>query len=168
MFDLTIETIVIAVIIIIFVLGFFFNLLIWGSAIIVVILILNLVYKYFTKPESQNLFNILSKDGVFKIRKNTKSEIIMKKNDIDHILMFSDRPYKLIKDITVAELMNKMTNLKKNPLNATLIIKNEIYTVQLKKMIVRDTKIIFNVVPTDSLDIETLNGSIKIFIDSNK
>jgi len=78
-----------------------------------------------TKKAPEFLFVITAKSGEIKQVGKNRYTLTMKHTDVDHVLMFSDRPYRLAKYITADELKKSwklgINSFEKDPPNAGLV-----------------------------------------------
>ena len=96
------------------------------------------------------LFVITAKSGEIIKTGDNRYTLTMKHTDIDHVLQFSDRPYRIAKYITAADLKN-MWNIGKNsfekdPPNAGLVAHGlkEAYVIELLHMEVSNGYVVFH------------------------
>ena len=94
------------------------------------------------------LFVVQAKKGEIKKNKAGHYELVLNKADVNHVIMFSDRPYRIVKYITGKNLATEWTkgknSFKDDPPNAVLSgtgMKAEI--VILSSIHVKDQQVIF-------------------------
>ncbi len=80
--------------------------------------------KVATKKSPSFLFVVSAKKGEIKRGKDGKHLLIIQNADMDKVIMFSDRPYRYVKEISGAELLTiwpeGKDSFKKDPPNAVL------------------------------------------------
>ena len=123
------------------------------------------------------LFALENNNGTLETLDSSKVKLTLPISSMSHILMFSDRPFRIAKYITDTELekfwSDKGSNsFEDDPPNAAILINDEIYDIQLTSIEVSDSKVIFDgkknkIDGKEKLEKgDTLDGKIYIFIDS--
>ena len=120
------------------------------------------------------LFVLNAQSGEIKKIGDNQYTLTLKHTDIDHVLMFSDRPYRIARYITAEELADSWVegedSFEKSPPNAGLVahgvnraVAVELYVMSVSKGV---TIVRFSVVgPTTQGALPTYIGRIGLFID---
>ena len=122
------------------------------------------------------LFVITAKSAEITKISDNRYRLTMKHTDIDHVLQFSDRPYRIAKYITADELKKSWkigkNSFGKDPPNAGLVAHGlkEAYVVELLDMAVSKEHVLFDVTFVGTKgkfnkQTETLLGGVEVFID---
>ena len=125
------------------------------------------------------LFALENNNGTLETLDSSKVKLTLPISSMSHILMFSDRPFRIAKYITDTELekfwSEKGSNsFEDDPPNAAILINDEIFDIQLTSIEISDSKVIFHGKKNEIEGKQTkhkchsLEGKIYIFIDTFK
>ena len=125
-----------------------------------------------TKNEKPSfLFVILSNYGQIQKDSDGSYQLILDHGDIEKVLSFSDRPYRIVKHMTGAELQSDWNigsdSFKKDPPNATVIINQHLQTIVLLNMKVVGDQTIFTIRPDGPQSLLEMKGRVQVFIDGD-
>ena len=121
------------------------------------------------KGKPSYLFVIMSNQG--SISKNRQGEFILTLNhgDIEKVLAFSDRPFRIVKHMTGEELKQMWSQgnnsfAKDNP-NAAVIINQHLQTVILTSVNITQNTMTFTLKSDGPQSLVPMNGPTQLFID---
>jgi hypothetical protein len=118
------------------------------------------------------LFVITSKHGEVKQASDGSWELVLDHGDIEKVLAFSNRPYRIVKQMT-AEQFKQMwpegsNSFEQDPPNATVIINEHLQTVVLLNVRVEGTKTTFKIRSDGPQSLVQQTGQTQLFIDAQR
>lgn len=120
-----------------------------------------------TKPSF--LFVILSNHGEIKKAPDGSYELILDHGEIEKVLAFSDRPYRLVQRIDGKKFMELWAqgsnSFEKDPPNASIIIDDHVQTIVLLKVRVEGSRTLFTIRTDDQSQMKEMSGKTQLFID---
>ena len=118
------------------------------------------------------LFVILSNYGQIQQAPDGSYQLILNHGEVEKVLAFSDRPYRLVEHMTGAELQsawNEGSNsFAEDPPNATVIINQHLQTIVLLNMKVVGDQTIFTIRADGPQSLLEMDGRVQIFVDGEK
>ena len=126
------------------------------------------------KKAPEFLFVISAKSGEIKQVGKNRYTLTMKHTDVDHVLMFSDRPYRIAKYITAKELASTwkvgINSFEKDPPNAALVVHGfkHATVVELLGMDVRKSQVTYHFSFLEvNKQVSGTHSDITLFIDDS-
>ncbi len=121
------------------------------------------------QEEPSYLFVIMSNYGVIQQTSDGSYQLILDHGDIEKVLAFTNRPYRLVQHTTGEDLesiWSKGANsFAEDPPNATVIINQHLQTVILTNMTIQGDKTIFTIQSDGSNSIAPMSGACQVFVD---
>ena len=122
-----------------------------------------------TEEKPSYLYVITSKHGEIKQTSDGSWELILDHGNIEEVLAFSDRPYRIVKHITGEELKKLWpeghNSFEKDPPNATVVINQHVHTVQLLSIHVGGSKTTYKLKSDGPKSLYQVDGATQVFID---
>lgn len=123
-----------------------------------------------SKEEPSYLYVITSKHGEIKKSSDGGWELTLDHGDIERVLAFSNRPYRIVKHLNAEELKRVWkegaNSLEKDPPNATVIINQHLQTVELLSISVEGSKTLFKIRADGPQSLNEARGPTQLFVDS--
>ena len=115
------------------------------------------------------LFVIMSDYGMIQQTSNGEYQLILDHSDVEKVLAFTNRPYRLVKHSTAEGLKTMWTegnnSFAEDPPNATIIINQHLQTVILTSVSIEGDKTIFTIKSDGTSSLLPIAGACQIFID---
>ncbi len=127
-----------------------------------------------SKPSSQNgktsyLFVIISNYGKIQQASDGSYQLILNHGDVERVLAFSNRPYRLEQHLTGESLKTMWSqgsnSFAQDPPNATLIINQQLQTIVLLNMNVVGDQTIFTIRGDGPQSLIEQSGVTQLFVD---
>ena len=123
-----------------------------------------------TKNEKPSyLFVILSNHGQIQKASDGSYQLILDHGEIEKILAFSNRPYRIVKHMTGKELQTIWTeganSFAEDPPNATVIINQHLQTIVLLNVKVVGDQTIFTIRADGAQSLLEMDGLVQLFVD---
>ncbi|MCH9634792.1 MAG: hypothetical protein S4CHLAM7_15540 [Chlamydiae bacterium] len=133
----------------------------------------------FSKPKSlvkkhdpSFLFVIMSRHGAIEETAKGTYILVLDHNDVDKVLAFSDRPYRLVKNESgeaFKDLWSACPNpFTEDPPNAVVVIDQHLQTLILTSMSIQENRTIFTIQPDGNQPISSMSGVCQLFIDNSQ
>ena len=133
-----------------------------------VILLASCTQKCEEKPSS--LFVIVAKYGEVRQASKGDYELVLKHEDIEKALAFTDRPQRLVQPISREKFMTLWSaapqSFEKDPPNAALVMDQHLEMVVLLSVRVEGQNTIFTIRPDGDKPLEKMSGSTQLFVDA--
>ena len=123
----------------------------------------------------QFLFVLEADHGTLQHQADGQVRLSLSVEHMQHILMFSDRPFRIARYITDAELAKYWVATGDNsftadPPNAALLINDKLYDIELKNIAVTNDNVVFtgttvNIEGSKAIQASDLTGAVRLFID---
>ena len=121
------------------------------------------------KGKASYLFVILSNYGKIQQAPDGSWQLILNHGDVEKVLAFSDRPYRLVEHMTGKDLQTIWTqgsnSFADDPPNATVIINQHLQTVILESMTVENDLTIFKIQADGEQSLVEMDGETQVFVD---
>ena len=122
------------------------------------------------KPKPSFLLVVISNHGEIRQASDGSWELVLDHGDIEKVLAFSDRPYRVVKHLAgdqLQTLWSKGSNaFEEDPPNATVVINQHLQTVELLSLRLEGSKTIFKIRSDGSSSMTAAAGRSQVFIDS--
>ena len=120
-------------------------------------------------PQPSYLFVITSNNGVIQPTSDGSYQLILNHGDVEKVLVFSDRPYRLVRHIT-GEALNTMWSEGTNSFaddhpNAAVVINQHVQTVILTSITVQGDHTIFTIEADGQNSLVEIMGACQVFVD---
>ena len=125
----------------------------------------------------QFLFVLEADHGTLQHQADGQVRLSLSVEHMQHILMFSDRPFRIARYITDTELAKYWVATGDNsftadPPNAALLINDKLYDIELKNIAVTNDNVVFtgttvNIEGSKATQAPDLTGAVRLFIDEN-
>ena len=118
------------------------------------------------------LFVIMSDYGMIQQTSNGEYQLILDHSNVEKVLAFTNRPYRLVQHTTGEDLESIWTqgskSFEKDPPNATVIINQHLQTVILTSMSVQGDKTIFTIQSDGTNSLLAMSGVCQVFVDGGQ
>ncbi len=118
------------------------------------------------------LFVIMSDYGMIQQTSNGEYQLILDHSDVEKVLAFTNRPYRLVQHETGEALKTMWSggsnSFADDPPNATVIINQHLQTVILTSMSVQGDKTIFTIQSDGPNSLLPMSGVCQIFVDGGE
>ena len=115
------------------------------------------------------LFVILSNYGQIQQAPNGSYQLILNHGEVEKVLAFSDRPYRLVEHMTGKQLQSAWNggsnSFADDPPNATVIINQHLQTIVLLNMKIVGDQTIFTIRADGPQSLLEMDGRLQIYID---
>ena len=112
----------------------------------------------------------MSNHGEIKKAADGSYQLILDHGDIEKVLAFTDRPYRIVKHMSGEKfktLWSEGSNsFAEDPPNASVIINQHLQTIVLLSVKVEDTKTLFTIRSDGPQSIVEMQGKTQLFIDN--
>ncbi len=122
-----------------------------------------------SSKKPSDLFVLLSDYGQIQQASDGSWQLILNFQDMENVLVFSNRPYRLVDTRMVSDLQAAWSkgpsSFAKDPPNAAVIINQQAQTVVLKSLEVVQGQAIFTIQADGSQSLNSVVGETQLFID---
>ena len=122
-----------------------------------------------TESKPSYLLVVMSNHGEVKKASDGSYQLILDHGDIEKVLAFTDRPYRIVKHLTGEELKSLWSegpnSFTKDHPNAAVIINQHLQTVELINIKVEGKKTIFTVQADGPQSLVEMSGKTQLFAD---
>lgn len=122
-----------------------------------------------SKSNIDYLLVILSNKGELKQGPNGKFQLIMQHKNMEDVLVFSNRPYRIVGNLTDKALQGDWVkgsnSFEKDHPNAAVVIDQKAQAVILDNITVTDTELVFTVSPDGPESLFPIFGKTSVFLD---
>lgn len=119
--------------------------------------------------EPSYLFVIKSNYGVIQQTRSGTYQLILNHGDMENVLVFSDRPYRLVRNIMGSALQSVWTegnnSFADDPPNAAVMIKQQVQTVIVMNMNIQGDQTIFTIQSDGPNSLTPMSGVCEVFFD---
>ena len=122
------------------------------------------------KGKPSYLFVIMSNNGVIQQTSDGSYQLILNHGDVEKVLAFSDRPYRLVRHETGEALKTMWSegpnSFADDPPNATVVINQHVQTVILTSITVQGDQTIFTIESDGQNSLVAMSGACEVFLDA--